>query len=159
MSLPHAAHRAIAQLNRRLFPLNKRLSAVIIAVPAAIYAGLSAFGLAGLSAGTGGFVYRILIIAALLFSCSRAFAAAVKSGDRGALLTAALGMGTFAVNEIYVFAYIYLLRGDASDITVANYSRNCAYLFFIAAVLLLLPGAGKALRNLVSAAGFFQSEN
>jgi hypothetical protein len=47
------------------------------------------------------------------------------------LLAGALGLGLLVVSELYTFAYIYLLQGESIDITVSNYSRPCAYLFFM----------------------------
>ena len=112
-----------------------------VAVLSTLYAALSALGVAGIESGTGGVIYRLIIIAALLLSCSRAFAGA---GRGGALLAGALGLGAFAVFEIYSFAYIYLYGGSPADLTVGNYTRNCAYLFFMAAALYLIPPVFKA---------------
>lgn len=142
-------------MNRIVFFITSALTAV--------YVALSIMGIAGVSNEAGGFAYRLITIAALIYACSRLFASVVthpaasrhpsEEGNLGAdntLFAAALGLGTFAVNEIYVFAYIYLLKGSAEDVTVGNYSRNCVYLFFIAAVFFLLPKIGKALRICVS---------
>jgi hypothetical protein len=93
--------------------------------------------------------YKIVIIAALLFTCSRVFAGAVKRGGESPLLAGALGLGLLLVSEVYSFAYIYLLKGGAEDITVSNYSRPCAYLFFLLALLSLMKNA-KALRMAAS---------
>lgn len=110
-----------------------------------LYVVLSAMGIGGLNGITGGLVYRLIIIAALLFSCVRAFAGA---GQRGAVLAGALGLSAFAVFEIYSLAYIYLLNGSPADITVSNYTRNCAYLFFMAAVGYLAPPVFKAYKTI-----------
>ena len=129
----------------------KKSFAVAFAL-AAVYIILSALGVAGISAASGVF-YRMFVIANLLYSAVLVFTHAISLGDRDALFTGALGLGTLAVNEVYSFAYIYILHGSPIDITVGNYSRNCAALFFIVAVLfLVLPPMKleKALRVVVS---------
>ena len=115
---------------------------LLFLIPAAVYILLSAAGF-GVTGTAGGLVYRIMIIAALLYACSRAFAGAAREGGDRIHLTGALGLGTFAVNEIFLLAYIYLLKGAPSDITIGNYSRNCAYLFFMAVVLSLIESPAK----------------
>ncbi|MDR1465150.1 MAG: hypothetical protein LBJ11_07630 [Oscillospiraceae bacterium] len=115
-----------------------------------VYTVLSAVG-HGVSGEYGGIFYRAVILAALLYACCRAFWTIIKTGVTDTLLAAALGLATFAVNELYSFAYIYLLRGSAMDMTVGNYSRNCAYLFFTAAVFSLFPSFHKIPRISVSA--------
>jgi hypothetical protein len=108
-------------------------------LPAAIYILFSIAGF-GLSGVTGSIVYKIVIIVHLLFACSLVFK---EAGNRVTMLIGALGLGLLAVNEVFLFAYIHLFNGSTLDITVANYSRNCAYLFFLAALLSLLPPALK----------------
>jgi len=123
--------------------MTKRL--LISLAPAAAYIILSIAGL-GLSGATGGILYRALIIAYLLYACVLAFKGARRGGE--AVLAGALGLGLIAVNEVYLFSYLYLLQGDAADITVANYARNCAYLFFLAVLMYMLPKAARG-RNVL----------
>jgi len=127
--------------------LNKIFLLISIGL-SAIYVALSESGIAGIETESGGLLYRLIVIAALLFCCVRAFGGA---NGGGAALAGALGLGVFAVNEVYAFAYIYLLGGNAGDVTVANISRNCAYLFFLTATLRLIPRAPKFLRAVLSA--------
>jgi len=110
---------------------------IIVAALSGLYIFLALTGLAGLDTETGGILYRLVIIAALLFVCSCVFTGAAKQGGIP-LLTGALGLGLLAVSEIYTFAYIYLLQGENIDITVSNYSRPCAYLFFMLTLTQLL---------------------
>jgi len=81
---------------------------------------------------------QIITIAVLLFAFVLVLRGTGLITNRIAALTGALGLGLLAATEIYSFAYFYLMHGNAADITVANYSRNCAYLFFLAAILYLL---------------------
>lgn len=101
----------------------------------AVYIVLCAAGIAGLDAEIHGIVFRLAVIAALLYAVTRAFAGVAKRGIEGAVLAGVLGLGMLAASEVYTFCHIYLLGGGAEDITVAHYSRPCAYLFFITAVL------------------------
>jgi len=93
-------------------------------------------------------MYKLVIIAALLGACALALKGAGSTGKRIATLTGALGLGLFAVTEVFAFAYLTLLHGSELDITVANYSRNCAYLFFLAALLYLVPESAKGRKPL-----------
>ncbi|GHV13858.1 hypothetical protein FACS1894219_09220 [Clostridia bacterium] len=129
--------------------MNKRVLLILSLALTVLYAAISAAGY-GVSGEYGGIFYRLIIIAALIYTCVCIFFVIVKKGVTDTLMGAALGLGTFAVNELYSFAYIYLLQGGASDITVGNYSRNCAYLFWMAAVFSLLPSFNKVLRTVVS---------
>ena len=91
---------------------------------------------------------QIITIAVLLFAFILVFRRTGLITNRIAALTGALGLGLLAATEIYSFAYFHLMHGDAADITVANYSRNCAYLFFLAAILYLLTEQDKRGRSL-----------
>ncbi|MCL2088862.1 MAG: hypothetical protein FWH14_05225 [Oscillospiraceae bacterium] len=122
----------------------------------------------------GGIGYHLIVIAVLVFSCSRAFADAFKHGNGAAgragaasptgedntaihnyhgliFLTATLGLVTITVFEIFSFAYIYLWEGSLSDITIGNYTRDCAYLFFIAALSIPFSGIFRKVLGIVSA--------
>ena len=116
--------------------MNKKLW--LITTLTAVYIALCAAGIAGFDAGSAGVMFRLLTIAALIFAVSRAFTGAAGRGGDGAALAGALGLGLLAAGEVYTFCHIYLLGGMAEDITVGNYSRNCAYIFFLSAVLYLL---------------------
>ncbi|MCL2222303.1 MAG: hypothetical protein FWC20_08355 [Oscillospiraceae bacterium] len=111
--------------------MNKKL--LLTLIPAAIYVVLSIAGF-GLSGRFGGLVYRLVIIVYLLYACVLVWRGAA-GGGRETVFTGALGLGLFAVREIYHLVYVYLLGGYSGDITVGNYIRNCAYLFFMAALL------------------------
>jgi hypothetical protein len=130
--------------------LNKKL--IVGFALSAVYIVMSLTGIAGLDAGARGIFYRIIIIAALLLSCFPVFREAVKSKG-GIILAGALGLGLLAVNEVYSFAYIYLGQGGAEDITVSNFSRPCAYLFFILAVTSLYPSFMKTGKGLKTGVG------
>ncbi|MCL2013944.1 MAG: hypothetical protein FWG69_03035 [Oscillospiraceae bacterium] len=126
------------------------VSAFILSV---VYIILSLTGIAGISSPQGGLIYRIIMIFVLFYACFRAFAGVAATGSHDAILTGSLGLGVLAINEVYALCYIYLLKGSAADITVSNYSRNCAYLFFAAALVLMIPDtmkSKKALRVIVN---------
>ena len=124
---------------------------IIFAALSAVNIILVLTGLAGLDTNTGGIVYRLVIIAALLFCSSCVFTGAAKRGGIP-LLSGALGLGLLAVSELYTFAYIYLLQGESIDITVSNYIRPCAYLFIMLTVLEQLSSKRvNILRKLLSA--------
>ena len=108
--------------------MNKKLFIAAIAV-SGIYAGLSLPGLTGISSPSGGLAYRLIIISVLLFSCIRTFLEFRKCGDHGALLSGALGLGTLAINEVYIFCYLILfnLGWQWLDMGVSLYPM--AYLF------------------------------
>jgi hypothetical protein len=101
----------------------------------------------GFSGAPGGVYFKLITIATLLYACCLPFWGRGKAGGRVAL-TGVLGLGLLAVNEVFSLAYIYLLHGDAADITVRNYSQNCAYLFFMAVVLYSLPESVRGKRIL-----------
>ena len=110
---------------------------VIVTALSGLYIIFALTGLAGLDTDAGGIIYSLVIIATLLFVCSCVFTGAARHGGIP-LLAGALGLGLLAVSELYTFAYIYLLQGESIDITVSNYSRPCAYLFFMLTLTQLL---------------------
>ena len=129
--------------------MNKKF--LLFLIPAAMYVVLSIAGL-GISGRAGTIIYRAVIIVYLLLACTLAF----KGAGRGehmnpAVLIGALGLGLFAVNEIYLLAHIYLLGGNARELTVANFARNCAYLFFMAAILSLSPADARWKKHITAA--------
>jgi hypothetical protein len=100
-------------------------------------------GLAGIGSPFDGLIFQLVSISVLIYACSRVFAgAAVKTEscspsrrDYDRIVIGMLGLVTMTVSKIYEFCYIYLLRGYTSDITISTFSRNCAFLFFIAALI------------------------
>ena len=127
---------------------------IIVAVLSILYAALSALGIAGVESGTGGLIYRLVIIIVLVFSCSRVFAGA---GWDDTVLAGILGLCAFAIYEIYIFAYIYLFRGDFNDLTINNYTRSCAYLFFLIATINLIPPILKSYKIIRATVGVITS--
>ena len=135
--------------------MNKRnMTFLVIAILSLLYATLGAMRIVGVESGTGGIVYRLIIIATLIFSCSRSIKA---SGKNVAVLAGVLGLGSFVLFEIYSFAYIYLYGGKTTDITVSNFTWNCGYLFFIVAALYLTPPVFKAHKVFRTALGVISS--
>ena len=101
-----------------------------------------------------GMVHDIIIIAVLIYACYIALAETVRHSDGSALLIGTLALNAFAINEIYLFAYRYLLKANIADITVADFSRSCAYLFLISAIVLLVRFPKKIEKPLNTAIGF-----
>lgn len=115
---------------------------LVVAALTVAYVTLSGLGITGLETGTGEAVYRLIVIAALSFSCARVFAGRAVQTD--AVLAGVLGLAALAIFEIYSLAHLYLLGGSPTDITLNSYNRNCAYLFFMSAVALTVPPVSKA---------------
>ena len=133
-----------------------KIAVSIIASLSLLYAMLSGFGISGVESGTGGFIFRLIIIVVLLFSCSRVFSVEIfKQGS--ALLAGALGLGVLVIFELFSFAYIYLYSGEHTDITISIYTRNCAYLFFLTAVIILIPPVFKSYKTIRFATCIFAS--
>ena len=130
--------------------MTTKVKNITIIVPALslIYAILSSLGFTGIETDAGGVVYRVIIIAALIYACKMGFTLPLPGGEdsetgRGslnhALLAGWLGILAFAIFEIHTFAYIYIYKGAPTDLTISAYTVNCAYLFFISATLILIP--------------------
>ena len=89
---------------------------IIATVLSVLYSVLSGFGFAGTQTDTGGFVYRLIIIAALIFACSLVFSGAFRqggkftTGERGneAFIAGLLGLSLLLVFEVYTFFYIHI---------------------------------------------------
>jgi len=139
-----------AENSRTIVNMNSKNKIFIVSVfvLTAVYVILSLSGFAGIASAPGGLALRAVTLAVLVYICVHAFRGALSGGDSNAALTGALGLGTLAVSEVYAFCYIYLQHGSARDITLGNYSRNCAYLFFIASLICLIPDTLKSGRLL-----------
>jgi hypothetical protein len=122
--------------------LTHRKIIIVFTVLTVLYVILCLSGVAGTTAAFGGMVQDIITVCVLLVVCVRVFKGTSKAAG-GSFFAGAFGLGTFAVNEVYSFFYLYIFRGNEADITVAHFNRNCAFLFFIAALLLLLRGDEK----------------
>ena len=81
--------------------------------------------------------YGAVTAAVVLFVAFRCFSKAAKVKDRDALFTGALGLGMFAVSVIYDFTYT-LISGAGDGLNISDFSGVCTYLFFLAAIMLLL---------------------
>jgi len=111
----------------------KKFVLIVAALAAAFYMIFSI-------AGFGGFdeICKGLSIAALIYGVSRTLAKAVMFGDKGALFTGALGLGILAVGGLYALASLHVMRMEDINLTVEDFSDACSYLFFLAAISLLL---------------------
>lgn len=118
--------------------MKNKIAIVIAFICPLIYIALSLTGFTGISSPYSEIVYRVITILSLLYVCVGVLKEVIKQKGTGAALPGVLGLGVLLVNEVYTFAYLHILQGKAADITVSNYSRNCGYLFFISAVLLLV---------------------
>ena len=130
---------------------NKKIVIIFIALTV-LYWILCLSGVAGTAAALGGMVHYIVCVCILLIVCFRVFIGAAGAGG-GPFFAGAFGLGTLAVNEVYSLVYLYVWRGDSADITVAHFNRNCALLFFIAALLALLRGTEKRVSVIKFGAG------
>jgi len=83
-------------------------------------------------------ISKALSIAALLYGVARTMTKAVRHGDKGALFTGALGLGILATGGLYALASLHVLRFEEINLTVEDFSDACSYLFFLAALCLLL---------------------
>ncbi|MCL2112100.1 MAG: hypothetical protein FWH32_07650 [Clostridiales bacterium] len=132
----------IDRRNKIKLTITPKFIAIITALPC-VYIVLSLLHVAGVGSESGGAVYRLIIVGALIFACVHVSTHALRREGGVALLEGALALGLIAVNEVFYFAYIYLLEGSHTDLTVAFYSRVCAYMFFMATFMVLLPDREK----------------
>jgi len=128
----------------------------IITVISALYAMSTVFGITSIESGTGGIIYRLIIIVTLLFSCSLAFIG-LRKETNSAIIAGALGLGMLFIFEVYSFIYIFLLKGEYGDITINNYIRSCSYLLFITATIYLTPPVFKTHKILRLISGILSS--
>ena len=143
---------------------NTKIILIVAIALSVLYSVLSGFGFGGTQTDTGGLVYQLIIVAALIFACSLVFTGIdhpvasrhpSTEGNKGneAFIAGTLGLSLLFVFELYTFAYIYLYGGEHTDITINNYIRNCVYIFFIVAISYLTPPVFKAhrvIRGLIS---------
>jgi len=138
---------------------NTKIVLIVATVLSFLYSVLSGLGFVGTQTDTGGLIYRLIIIAALIFACSCVFSGTPLQrgieGNKGneAFIAGVLGLGLLFIFEVYTFVYIYLFGGEHTDITISNYIRNCVYLFFIVAISYLTPPVLKThrvIRGLIS---------
>ena len=117
----------------------KKIVLIIAGIAAAFYMIFSI-------AGYGGFdeICKALSVAALIYGVSRTLTKAVRHGDKEALFTGALGLGILAVGGLYALASLHVMRVEDVNLTVEDFSDACSYLFFLAAIsLLLTPYVGR----------------
>ena len=79
----------------------------------------------------------IICAASATFACARVFIRARKVYDRDALFTGAFGLSLLAMLNIYYVLYYYI-KGAKTGLDISDFSAVCSYIFFIAALNLLL---------------------
>jgi len=109
--------------------LNKRF--LIIGVLSALWFAYVVFCVLNFSGVDAvlGCAYYAITVAVLIYICIIVFRVMIKTEGSGAVLTGTLALCSYAVYEVYSFAYIFIYQGGVTDITIGYYSRSCAALF------------------------------
>ena len=131
----------------------KRIFYLALALATAAFMALKLLGINDFDG-----LYRLMRIAVLVFVCVRCFQLALKTGDKDALFTGTLGLLLLTISELYLLAVILVDERRPGTLGISDLSDAGSYLFFLAALslLLLIPmRREKALRaGLIITSGF-----
>ena len=125
---------------------------IIFSALAVLYWILCLSGAAGTAVALGDMAIYVITVCVLLLVCVRVFMGAAGAGN-SPFYAGAFGLCALAVSEVYAILYIYVWQGNPADITVAQFNRNCALMFFVAGLLALLRGTKKRVAVIKLGAG------